>query len=108
MTNQRDAYVEKLKAQLDEWNAELDKLEAHARMAKAEERMRYESRIEALRQKEQEARKTLQQILEAKEDAWMDLKNGLESAWDSLKSTLLEAKSEFQRGYREGSETEEK
>ncbi|MEJ2587805.1 MAG: hypothetical protein P8165_09565 [Deltaproteobacteria bacterium] len=108
MSTQRDAYVERLKAQLDEWNAELDKLEAQARKADAEERIRYESRIQALRQKEEKARETLEQILQAKDDAWMDLKHGLESAWSSLKSSLSEAKSEFQRGYREGTEAEKK
>lgn len=100
MSGKRDAYVEKLKAQLDEWNAELDKLEAHARKADAEERMRYEARITALREKEQQARETLKLILKAKDDAWGDLKHGVESAWSSLKSSLSEAKSEFKKGYR--------
>jgi len=100
MSTRRDAYVEKLKAQLDEWNAELDKLEAHARKADAEERMRYESQINTLREKEQQVKETLKQLMQAKDDAWMDLKHGVESAWSSFKSGLIEAKSEFKKGYR--------
>jgi len=102
MSGKRDAYVQKLKTQLDEWNAELDKLEAQARGATDEERLRYERRINTLREKEAQARETIKEILKAKDDAWTGLKHGVESAWSSLKSSLIEAKSEFKRGYREG------
>ena len=34
MTEKRDAYVQKIKAKLDEWNAEIDKLQAMADQTK--------------------------------------------------------------------------
>ena len=47
--SERDAYVEKMKAKLDEWNAEIDRLEAKARGAEADARLRYNKQIESLR-----------------------------------------------------------
>ena len=35
MIEKRDAYVQKLKAQLDEWNADINKLEAKSDQAEA-------------------------------------------------------------------------
>jgi len=52
MGEPRDADLEKLKTQLDEWNGELNRLEAEIQKAKADERNRYEIRIKGLREKE--------------------------------------------------------
>jgi predicted nucleic acid-binding Zn-ribbon protein len=102
MSAKRDAYVEKLKVRLDALNAELDELEAEARKAGAEARIRYEGHLKALREKQAEAKDVLNNISDAKDDAWTDLAQGLESVWNALKSGFLDAKSEFEKGYREG------
>ena len=47
----KDAYVQKLHAKLDEWNAEIDKLKAKADKAEADSRAEYHKQIEALREK---------------------------------------------------------
>jgi len=38
----RDAYIEKMKAKIDEWNAEISKQEAKARAAQADMKLKYE------------------------------------------------------------------
>ncbi len=43
--SKRDAYVAKLKAQLDEWNAEVRKWEAKAEGAQADVRIEYEKQL---------------------------------------------------------------
>jgi hypothetical protein len=48
----RDAYVRKLKAKLDEWNAEIDKLQAKAELAEAEAKIEYEKQLADLRAKQ--------------------------------------------------------
>jgi uncharacterized protein YukE len=60
--NTRDAYVEKLKAQLDEWDAELDKLDATAVKAEGDAKIRYEEKIKELCQEHEEAQQRLTQI----------------------------------------------
>ena len=99
---ERDAYVKKLKAMLEEWNAEIDKLDAKARKADAEAKIRYEEQVSQLRQKRKELQNMVTQMGEASDDAWEDLKEGLENAWKVFKGTLSKAKSEFERGYKEG------
>ena len=49
MNKKRDAYVQKLKAQLDEWNADINKLEAKADQAEVRARIEYHKRIADLR-----------------------------------------------------------
>jgi chromosome segregation ATPase len=91
----RDAFVQKLKAQLDEGNAEIDKLEAKAGRAEADVKIRYQEEIEKLRQQQQSAQAKLEELQQANEDAWEDLKDGVVGAWDSLKGAFEKAKSRF-------------
>ena len=105
--SKRHAYVKKLKAQLDVWNAELDQFEAKAMKAEADAKIRYQRRVEELRRIRDAANLRLTEIQGASEDAWEDLKEGAHSAWNSLKESFREAKSEFERGYKEGMEEED-
>jgi chromosome segregation ATPase len=98
----RDAYVAKLKAQLDELNTDLDRLEDEARKASADAKVQYEGQIRELRQKAQGSQQTLTKIRQANENAWDDLKEGAETAWTMLKDSFAAAKSEFKKGYDQG------
>lgn len=91
----RDAYLEKAKAQLDEWNADLDKLEARAREAKADAKIKYDEQITAVRERRDNANQKFAEIQSASEDAWENLKQGAEDAWSSLKEAITKAKSQF-------------
>ncbi len=52
--SKKDAYVEKTKAQIDEWNAEIDKLQAVMRKADADAKIKYEKQIHELLGKQKE------------------------------------------------------
>lgn len=95
MTEKKDAYVQKLKAKMDEWNAEIDKLEAKVDQADAEAKIEYEKQLEDLRAKRKDAEDKMAELQQAGEGAWEDLKAGIESAWDSLGSALKSASSRF-------------
>lgn len=90
--SKRDIYQQKIEAQLDEWSAEIDKMKAKAAKAEADAQLAYKDRITELRQKQQVALEKLQEFREAGEDAWEDLKAGVELAWDSLGEALNSAK----------------
>jgi hypothetical protein len=49
-----DIYVQKLKAKIDEWNAEIDKLAAEADQADAESKIEYDKQLELLRARRKE------------------------------------------------------
>ncbi len=91
----KNAYAEKLQAKMDQWSAELDLLEAKARGAKADTKLTLQEHINVLRLKRDEAKAKLKEIRDASDEAWEDLKVGLEDAFDSLKEALGRAKSHF-------------
>lgn len=91
----KDAYIQKLHARLDEWNAEIDKLRAKADKAKAESRIEYQNQIESLRQSRNEAEKKVAELHEAGEGAWEDLKSGVQLAWDAMEQAIKSARTRF-------------
>jgi phage host-nuclease inhibitor protein Gam len=93
----KDAYVEKIKSQIDGWSVEIDKLEAKAKKKKADARTEYENQISALREKLTSAKGKIKELQGASEASWEDLKQGAESAWGSLKEGLEKAKSRFKQ-----------
>jgi len=101
MTEKRDAYVQKLKAKMDEWNAEIDKLAAKADQADAEAKIEYHKQVEDLRAKRKDLEDKIAELQQAGESSWEDLKQGLENSWEILKTSFSKAKSEFERGYRQ-------
>ena len=91
----KDAYVQKMQAKLDEWNAEIDKLKAKAAQAEADSRVEYQKQIQNLQEKRQGAEKKLAEVRQAGESAWQDLKAGAQSAWDAMEDALKSARSRF-------------
>ena len=92
----KDAYVQKLHAKIDEWNAEIDKLKAKAEQAEAESRIEYQNQIEGLQQKRKAVAERLEKARDAGEGAWEDLKSGLQSAYDAMEGALKSARSRFE------------
>lgn len=93
--SKRSEYVEKMKVKLDEWNADIDKLEAQAKSAEAELKIEYREQLEALKQQRDEAKAKLQKLESASDEAWEDIKTGVETAWRSMSSALDSAISRF-------------
>lgn len=93
--NKRDDYVEKLKSQLDAWNADVDALESRAHKAHAEAQALYQAQVEALRARSEQARLQLDLLRRASEDAWSEMRSGMEKAWDDMGEAVKAASSRF-------------
>lgn len=93
--NKRDAYVEKMKAQLDVWNAEMDKLVARTNTAEADMKQRYKEQIETLKRQREEANQRLRELQSASEAAWESLRAGMETAWEDMSKAVKDAASRF-------------
>jgi DNA anti-recombination protein RmuC len=91
----RQEYIDKLKSKLDEWNAAIDKLEVQAKLAEMENRQKYEAEIETFKQKRDEIQERLNTMRSSGEQAFEDLRQGVEQAWDSLWDAYKKAKSHF-------------
>lgn len=91
----KEAYEQKLQAQLDEWSAEIDKLKARADQAEADAQLEHYKQIENLRTMQDAARSKLAELKNSGDDAWEDLKAGIDNARESLAQALKSAKSRF-------------
>jgi predicted nucleic acid-binding Zn-ribbon protein len=86
--SEREQYVEKAKARIDQWNADIEKLQAKAGEAKADAKIEYEKQLRELRAQRDEAKEKLDEIAKASDSAWDDMKAGFESAWDKISSAF--------------------
>jgi len=91
----RDEYVEKMKAQLDQWNGEIAKWEVKAKEAQAEARADFDRRLEAVRQQREQALYQLRLMQSAAGDAWLDMMKGTDQAWASMREAFEKASSHF-------------
>jgi multidrug resistance efflux pump len=95
--SKRDVYVEKLKAQLDEWNAEVRKWEAKAKGTQADAGIEYEKQLEAFRRQRDQAMEQMRQVQAAAGDAWLDLARGADDAWAKAREAFEKAGSHFHK-----------
>jgi hypothetical protein len=76
MVNSKEAYLEKLQGKLDEWKADIDKLKAKATQAKADIKIEINKRIGDMEGQQQEVEKKIQQLRQASEGAWQEIRVG--------------------------------
>jgi hypothetical protein len=89
--DKRTEYVEKLSAQMVEWDNQIDLLKDKAKSATPETKVDYSSAIAALQLKRDEAAEKLQGISAATDDEWEDLKAGTEQVWGEVRTILHDA-----------------
>jgi hypothetical protein len=93
----KEAYREKLEAQMREWSAKIDLLKARADQAEAEAKIEYRNRIEDLRKKREVLQEKLSELQKASDAAWKDIKTGAERAAADLRDALQSAFSKFKQ-----------
>ena len=91
----RDEYLEKFKAKLDEWNADIGKLEERARDAQAEMQAEYREQLEALRRARDEALKEYDKVQGAAVDAWDAIAQGADKAWQAWTDAFEDARTKL-------------
>ena len=89
--DKRTEYVEKLSAQMVEWDNQIDRLKDKAESAGPDSKSDYSQSIAALQLKRDEAAQKLQGISAASDDEWEDLKTGTEQVWGEVRSILRDA-----------------
>jgi hypothetical protein len=81
----RTEYVAGLKKQLDAWNADMARWEAKAKDAQAGIQERYQRELAVLNAQRELAVYNLQQLEGASLDAWAELRQGVDDAWDRMR-----------------------
>ena len=89
----RDEYVQKLKAQIDQWNAQM------AQWDKASEdvKNKYLQQFDEARVRRDEAIEEMKRLQGASADAWMQMMKGAETAFTAMQSAFERAKQGFDK-----------
>jgi lipid II:glycine glycyltransferase (peptidoglycan interpeptide bridge formation enzyme) len=93
----REEYVQKLKSQLDQWNAEATKWEAKAKAAQSTMKAEYEKQLAAVNSRRDEALYQMKLLQNASHDAWQDMMRGTDEAWKNMHEAFNKARSHFEK-----------
>lgn len=91
----REEYVKKMKAKIDEWDAEIDKVSAKTEQAQADAKLKYQAQLEELRKQRDRGLEQLQEMQAASADAWESMRKGMEESWNSMNKAFKEALDRF-------------
>ena len=94
--SKKDEYVEQLHLKLDEFNARIDRLKMKADAMEAEKRQEYYQRIERLKSERDRLKQQVDELKNAAEKAWGDLKIGVEHAKEALGRAIDAAGARFE------------
>jgi outer membrane murein-binding lipoprotein Lpp len=88
-------YKEKMSAQLKEWSAQVNLLEAKIDSFTADMKIMRAEDIQALRAKQHVASDKMKELGKATGEAWEQVRVTADRMWDDLKSGLADTQSKF-------------
>lgn len=94
MTN-RDEYVEKLKAQLDQWSTQMATFESAAREATTEARVELEKQIGIMRSRLDDMVFRMELLKGASTDAWQEIARGADEVRKAMQDAFEKARFHF-------------
>jgi hypothetical protein len=89
--DKRTEYVERISAQMVEWDVQIDLLKDKAESVTSGAKDEYSNAIAALQLKRDEAALKLQGISSASDDEWEEIKTGTEHVMDEVRTMLRDA-----------------
>lgn len=95
MKKTREQYIEALKSNLDDLNADLAKWELQAKEAREEARERYGKALDLVRTRREELRYQLTLLQSAAGEAWTDLAKGADVAVAQVRESVAQARTHF-------------
>jgi hypothetical protein len=91
----KEAYKQKIEAELELAQAKLAELKAKAKISTADARLKHAKQVGEIEQRVSATRAKLKELGEASEDAWEQLKGGVESAWAAPSVAIRNAAAKF-------------
>jgi hypothetical protein len=89
----RDEYVQKLKAQVDQWNAQMATWEK----ASEEIKNKYLQQLDEARVRRDEAIEEMKRLQGASADAWTQMMKGAETAFKNMQTAFETARKGFEK-----------
>ena len=84
--SQQEVYVAKMEAQLQDWRSKMDAMKARLEEAEMQERLEFHRQVEASQRQHEVACRHLDELKHSGEQAWAELRGGVESAWKELRT----------------------
>lgn len=91
----QEAYKQKMSAQLKEWDAQINLLEAKMENVGADIRIKRAQELHELRIKQRAASEKMQELGKASGEAWEQIKETADKLWDDLKTGVADAHAKF-------------
>ncbi|MBK5242670.1 hypothetical protein [Clostridium sp.] len=91
----RDVYLEKINAQIDQYNAKLAVMRGKAKEVHADMKLEYLNQVEKLESKRDDLKEKYEQLRKSSESSWKDIKEGTENVWNDLKESFDKATKHF-------------
>lgn len=91
----QEAYKQKMAAQLQEWSAQINLLEAKVENAGADVKVRRAAALHELRAKQRAASEKMEELGKASGEAWEQVKVTADQIWEDLRTGVAEAHSKF-------------
>ncbi|MBK8814312.1 MAG: hypothetical protein IPN42_01815 [Methylococcaceae bacterium] len=88
MHNQKHAYLQKVEAELKEFEAKTELLKAKGNTLMADARVKFDEQLQSLEQSKSEFAAYYNQIAEKADDAWDDVKDEAEEKWTNFKRSV--------------------
>ncbi|MHB1564820.1 MAG: sll1863 family stress response protein [Leptospirillum sp.] len=87
----KEAYKQKLNAQMKEWSAQINLLNAKIENKGADMRIKYAKELDAVKAKQEEVLQKIKELDEATGENWEKVKNTADQILDDLKTGLNNA-----------------
>ena len=91
----KEAYRQKVDAQMKEWNAQIALLAAKLENAGADVKVKYAQELDAIRAKQRVAAAKVKELDAASGEAWESVKATSDKVWEDLKAGIGQAMSRF-------------
>jgi len=91
----KEAYKQKMAAQLKEWNAQINLLEARAENVGADMQVKRAEMLQTLRAKQRAAAEQMLELEKSSGEAWEQVKETADKLWEDIKSGVADAHAKF-------------
>jgi recombinational DNA repair ATPase RecF len=91
----QEAYKQKMAAQLKEWSAQINLLEAKLATAGADIKVKRAEELHELRAKQHAAAEKMKELGKASGEAWEQTKETADKIWEELKTGISNAQAKF-------------
>ncbi|MGB8719464.1 MAG: hypothetical protein WCD46_09140 [Desulfobacterales bacterium] len=93
--NTKEAYKQKMEAELELAQAKLAEFKAQAKSSAADTQIEHAKQVDELEEKVGDTKAKLHELAEASDDVWEQFKDGVESAWGSLSAAIRNTAAKF-------------